>query len=95
MANMGTEGYLANIQLRIEKQHCQKETPDFLLETIALCRQLTDKSLLIQLDSSNDASENIDIFMKESYWYNNVSFIIKRNPRQKSKEEWLASVRDC
>jgi hypothetical protein len=24
-----------------------------------------------------------------------VSFIIKRNPRQESKEEWLGSVREC
>ena len=33
--------------------------------------------------------------MEESYKYNNVSFIIKRNPRQESKEEWLESVREC
>ena len=33
--------------------------------------------------------------MEESYKYNNVSFIIKRNPRQESKEEWLGSVREC
>ncbi|EOS26580.1 hypothetical protein C804_04238 [Lachnospiraceae bacterium A4] len=54
---------------------------------IALCRQLTNKPLLIRLDFGNDASENIGIFMEESYQYNNVSFIIKRNPRQESKEE--------
>ena len=47
------------------------------------------------LDSGNDASENIGIFMEESYKYNNVSFIIKRNPRQESKEEWQGSVREC
>lgn len=95
MAYIGTEGYFVNTQLRIGKQHCQKETPDFLRETIELCRQLTDKPLLIRLDSGNDASENIGIFMEESYRYNNVSFIIKRNPRQESKEEWLASVKGC
>ena len=95
MAYIGTEGYFINTQLRTGKQHCQKETPDFLRETIALCRQVTDKPLLIRLDSGNDASENIGIFMEESYQYNNVSFIIKRNPRQESKEEWLESVRDC
>ncbi len=95
MAYIGTEGYLINTELRVGKQHCQKETPDFLRETIDLCRQLTDKPLLIRLDSGNDASENIGIFMEESYKYNNVSFIIKRNPRQESKEEWLDSVRNC
>ena len=95
MAYIGTEGYCINTELRIGKQHCQKETPDFLIETIALCRQLTDKPLLIRLDSGNDASENIGIFMEENYKYNNVFFIIKRNPRQESKEEWLASVKNC
>ena len=95
MAYIGTEGYCINTELRVGKQHCQKETPDFLRETIDLCRQLTDKPLLIRLDSGNDASENIGIFMEESYKCNNVSFIIKRNPRQESKEEWLSSVKDC
>ena len=95
MAYIGTEGYCVNTELRIGKQHCQKETPDFLRETISLCRKLTDKPLLIRLDSGNDASENIGIFMEESYKYNNVSFIIKRNPRQESKEEWLSSVKGC
>ena len=95
MAYIGTEGYLVNLELRIGKQHCQKETPGFLRETIELCRQLTEKPLLIRLDSGNDASENIGIFMEESYKYNNVSFIIKRNLRQESKEEWLESVREC
>ena len=94
MAYIGIESYFVNTQMHIGNQHCQKETPDFLCETIALCRQLTDKPLLIRLDSGNDASENIGIFMEESYRYNNVSFIIKRNPRQESKEEWLASVKE-
>lgn len=42
MAYIGTEGYLVNLELWIGKQHCQKETPDFLRETIELCRQLTE-----------------------------------------------------
>ncbi|EOS27687.1 hypothetical protein C806_00134 [Lachnospiraceae bacterium 3-1] len=76
MAYIGTEGYFINTQLRIGKQRCQKETPDFLRETIGLCRQLTDKPLLIRLDSGNDASENIGSFMEESYRYNkNVPLI--------------------
>lgn len=69
MAYIGTEGYLVNLELRIWKQHCQKETPDFLRETIELCRQLTEKPLLIRLDSGNDASENIGIAHGESEQY--------------------------
>ena len=59
MAYIGTEGYLVNLELRIWKQHCQKETPDFLRETIELCRQLTEKPLLIRLDSVRECCQNI------------------------------------
>ena len=59
MAYIGTEGYLVNLELRIGKQHCQKETPDFLRETIELCRQLTEKPLLIRLDSVRECCQNI------------------------------------
>ena len=57
MAYFGTEGYLVNLELRIGKQHCQKETPDFLRETIELCRQLTEKPLLIRLDSVRECCQ--------------------------------------
>lgn len=59
MAYIGTEGYLVNLELRIWKQHCQKETPDFLRETIELCRQLTEKPLLIRLESVRECCQNI------------------------------------
>ena len=59
MAYIGTEGYLVNLELRIGKQHCQKETPDFLRETIELCRQLTVKPLLIRLESVRECCQNI------------------------------------
>ena len=72
MAYIGTEGYLVNLELRIGKQHCQKETPDFLRETIELCRQLTEKPLLIRLDSGNDYGQYFivpDIEL-DTYWTN-------------------------
>ena len=59
MAYIGTEGYLVNLELRIGKQHCQKEIPDFLRETIELCRQLTEKPLLIRLESVRECCQNI------------------------------------
>ena len=59
MAYIGTEGYLVNLELRIWKQHCQKETPDFLRVTIELCRQLTEKPLHIRLDSVRECCQNI------------------------------------
>lgn len=88
---IGTEGYLANCELREGKQHCQKGTPTFLRETLKLCHQLTDKPLLIRMDSGNDAAENLGILLEDGSW-----FIVKRNPRRgETKEAWLSSVKEC
>jgi hypothetical protein len=84
MAYIGTEGYLINCELREGKQHCQKGTPEFLRETLDLCRKLTDAPLLIRLDSGNDSADNIGILLEHGCY-----FIIKRNLRRESQEEWL------
>jgi len=89
MAYVGTEGFLANAQLRFGKQHCQKDTPDFLRDTLAFCQQLSDTPLLVRMDSGNDAAENMGILIE-----NGASFIIKRNPRRgETKEGWLEIVK--
>lgn len=93
-AYIGTEGYLIAVELREGKQHCQCGTADFLREVIALARELTDKPLLIRLDSGNDAAENIGICMEECYRGNRVHFIIKRNLRKELPEDWLERMRD-
>ena len=51
MAYIGTECYAVNFELREGKQHCQNGTVEFLLEIINLCKKLTDKPLLVRLDS--------------------------------------------
>ena len=85
-AHIGTEGHFINTDFRIGKQHSQNGTPVFLIETIDLCNRLTgNKTLLFRLDSGNDSVENIGIIMERGH-----HFIIKRNPRSESKEEWLA-----
>ena len=84
MAYIGTEGYLVNAQLREGKQHSQCGTPEFLRETIKLCRQITKEPLLFRLDSGNDAAENIGILLESG-----CSFIIKRNLRRESREGWF------
>lgn len=89
MAYIGTEGYLVNCELREGKQHCQKHTPEFLRETIRMCRELTDEPLLIRLDSGNDAAENIGILVESGCY-----FIIKRNLRKESREDWLKMAQE-
>ena len=89
MAYIGTEGYLVNAELREGKQHCQRNTPAFLRETIELCRQLTNDPLLIRLDSGNDSAENIGILLETGCY-----FIIKRNLRRESQEDWYAMAKE-
>lgn len=89
MAYIGTEGYLVNCELREGKQHCQKHTPDFLRETIRMCREITDEPLLVRLDSGNDAAENIGILLEAG-----CHFIIKRNLRKESRQGWLQMARE-
>ena len=84
-AHIGTEGYFLNTDFREGKQHSQKGTPQFLIETIDLANKLTDKRLLFRLDSGNDSAENMGIIMERGH-----HFVIKRNLRQESKDEWLA-----
>ena len=84
MAYIGTEGYAINFELREGKQHCQKGTVEFLQETIKLCHKLTDKPLLIRLDSGNDSIDNVAVLMDTGCF-----FIIKRNLRRESTDDWL------
>lgn len=93
-AYIGTEGYMLACELREGKQHCQKDTPAFLREVLDLARKITDKPLLVRLDSGNDATENIGIFMEKCFSGDNVHFIIKRNIRKESPSEWLENFRE-
>ena len=57
---------------------------ELLLETINLCKKLTDKPLLERLDSGNDSIDNVAVMIDTG-----CSFIIKRNLRKENKEEWF------
>ena len=84
MAYIGTEGYAVNFELREGRQHCQNGAVEFLLETISLCKKLTDKPLLVRLDSCNDSIDNVAVLTDTG-----CSFIIKRNLRKESRDEWF------
>ena len=73
-AYLGAEGYLVNLEFREGKQHCQKNTPGFISDTLDYARKITDQPILMRLDSGNDSKDN---FPDESR--PNVHFIIKRN----------------
>lgn len=91
MAYMGVEGFLVNTELREGKQHSQQGTPEFLKETLRLSHKMTDKQLVVRMDSGNDAKQNLGILLEDGSW-----FIIKRNLRRgEPKDGWLEKVKGC
>jgi hypothetical protein len=88
-AYIGEEGYSCNVELREGNCHSQCEgTVEFLEDTLRLAKQLTSKKLLVRMDSGNDSLDNIKLFIKED-----VDYIIKRNLRGESAEDWMATAK--
>lgn len=86
-AYIGTEGHMLNAELRPGKQHCQKGTPEFIGQTRAQVKELGLQGRVIyRLDSGNDASQSVSA-LGDDY------FIVKRNLRQESPEQWLDMAR--
>lgn len=83
-AYVGKEGYLANLELRPGSDHCQKGAKEFLERTLFYARMMTDAPFLVRMDSGNDSLENIKVCQRA-----NADYIIKRNLRKETKEEWL------
>ncbi len=84
-AYLGREGYLVNVELRNGSQHCQKNTPQFIMETLDYARKITTERILMRLDSGNDSQDNFP----DPECYEGVEFIIKRNLRRESLAAWL------
>jgi hypothetical protein len=78
------EGYMVNLEFREGKTHCQNGTPKFVEKTIRIARRITDHPLLAIFDAGNDDIETIKACRAEG-----SDFIIKRNPRKESAEDWL------
>lgn len=92
-AYLGQEGWTLELEMREGSQHCQKGTPEFLGRVLARARGLTKRGLLLRLDSGNDAIDNIAVVEAHNEQHPDalpVRYIIKWNPRQESREQWLA-----
>lgn len=92
MAYIGTEGYGLNFELRKGSQHCQKDTPKFLKESIAAAKEMTENTLLIRMDSGNDAVENYVVM----HWDDpKIKFLVKHNFRRENRDEIAEELRKC
>lgn len=86
-AYVGSEGYMLDHELRPGKQHCQEGTPEFIGRCVDKLEKLELQGrCLLRLDSGNDAEENFAHFGQEY-------FIVKRNLRRESPEQWLGTAR--
>ena len=89
-AYLGREGYCLEFELREGKQHCQRDTPEFLTRVLERARRVTDEPVLLRLDCGNDALENIDVVLEHNESDAvGVDFLIKWNPRKEDPYEWL------
>jgi len=83
-AYLGLEGFLVHCELREGKQHCQNGTPEFLGTALRYAREITSAKILVRMDAGNDDFENVKVCRKYQ-----ADWIIKRNLRQESLEDWL------
>ena len=84
---LGLEGYCVDVELREGKTHCQNGTDQFLKEAILYARRVTDRPLLVRLDSGNDSKDNLHVCHAPE---TKADYIIKRNLRKESREAWLS-----
>jgi hypothetical protein len=83
-AYLGNEGWCLGLELREGKQHSQNGFIPFLRKMFTYARSLTNKELLIRLDSAHDSQETL----LEVRQYNKTSYIVKWNPRNHDKNFW-------
>ena len=77
---------MLNCELREGKQHCQKGTPEFLKQTLAMVQELpTEHPVLLRLDGGNDSKDTMKVVAESGHFY-----IIKRNLRKELPEYWLS-----
>lgn len=89
-AYLGTHGYMLNCEMRPGSQHSNKGALEFIRQCLDMAKMLgVDlKNVLVRLDSAHDDAEIIEELLKRG-----VAFIIKRNLRKESKEQWLSLAR--
>ena len=61
----------------------------FLKDTLHYARMMSDAPFLVRMDSGNDSLGNIKVCRKEK-----VDYLIKRNLRKETTEEWLQIARE-
>jgi hypothetical protein len=86
-AYLGEEGYQINMEFREGSQNCQKNTDNFLKETLLLSKKLTASPILVRMDCGNDSVDNLKVCHADG---TSSDYIIKRNIRREKISSWQA-----
>ena len=90
MSYAGTSGFMLNNELRNGDAHSNcAGTDKYFTETIELAKQLGSYPLLAIMDSGNDDSKLVLQFISQG-----TEFIIKRNLRRESQEQYINYAKD-
>jgi hypothetical protein len=87
---IGKSGYMLNNELREGSAHSNcAGTTEYVSDTIALGKAISENPLLMVLDSGNDSKT----LLQEMLYAEDVFFVIKRNLRTESVQEWLETAK--
>ena len=91
-AYLGEEGWNLACELRKGAHHSQNGFLDVAKRVVSQAKELTNKPLLMRLDSGHDALENLAWLTDEG-----VDFVIKWNPRKHDWCDWakIADDKGC
>jgi hypothetical protein len=89
-AYLATHSYMINCELRPGSQHSNKGALEFIRQCLDMVEILGVelKNILVRLDSAHYDLKIIEELLKRG-----VAFIIKRNLRKESREQWLSLAR--
>jgi hypothetical protein len=83
-AYLGREGWCMACELRPGSQHANNEFIHALDRILPRVRMLTDKPVLMRLDSAHDAAENRHYLSEQG-----MDYLIKWNPRKQDSLAWF------
>jgi len=83
-AYLGREGWCMACELRPGSQHANNEFIHALDRILPRVRTLTDKPVLVRLDSAHDAAENRQYLSDQA-----MDYLIKWNPRKQDPIAWF------
>lgn len=95
-AHIGQEGYLLNLEFREGETHSQNGTTAFLQRTFSLLPQFCHGNYLLRMDGGFDSVDNLNQVVSFNQSHKDrilIDYIIKRNLRKESKQNWLKLAR--